>query len=278
MTLGSLRPSPLVEQAAERLREQITGGQWPVGTKLPGETTLAALLGVGRSTVREALRALAGAGMVRTRQGAGVFVIADRPVQDWPARLRRAALSDVYEVRVLLEVQAARIAAARRTPEDVAALRAALAARTVAAAAAGLRGAGAGPADDDGSTRHGAHHGSADHGADPGPRGSAPPDGPGAAFIDADIALHREVVAAAHNPVLTDLFAEFAPVLRENMLALLGLMDVRAHDEEHGEAAHAALVEAIAAGDADLAARVLHGELSLTQAHLRDQQRADAPS
>ncbi|WP_335975430.1 FadR/GntR family transcriptional regulator [Streptomyces sp. CA2R106] len=278
MTLGSLRPSPLVEQAAERLREQITGGQWPVGTKLPGETTLAALLGVGRSTVREALRALAGAGMVRTRQGAGVFVIADRPVQDWPARLRRAALSDVYEVRVLLEVQAARIAAARRTPEDVAALRAALAARTVAAAAAGLRGAGAGPVDDDGSTRHGAHHGSADHGADPGPGGSAPPDGPGAAFIDADIALHREVVAAAHNPVLTDLFAEFAPVLRENMLALLGLMDVRAHDEEHGEAAHAALVEAIAAGDADLAARVLHGELSLTQAHLRDQQRADAPS
>ncbi|WP_435136114.1 FadR/GntR family transcriptional regulator [Actinacidiphila sp. bgisy144] len=278
MTLGSLRPSPLVEQAAERLREQITGGQWPVGTKLPGETTLAALLGVGRSTVREALRALAGAGMVRTRQGAGVFVIADRPVQDWPARLRRAALSDVYEVRVLLEVQAARIAAARRTPEDVAALRAALAARTVAAAAAGLRGAGAGPADDDGSTHHGAHRGSADHGADPGPGGSAPPDGPGAAFIDADIALHREVVAAAHNPVLTDLFAEFAPVLRENMLALLGLMDVRAHDEEHGEAAHAALVEAIAAGDADLAARVLHGELSLTQAHLRDQQRADAPS
>ena len=58
MALGSLRPSPLVEQAAERLREQITGGQWPVGTKLPGETTLATLLGVGRSTVREALRAL----------------------------------------------------------------------------------------------------------------------------------------------------------------------------------------------------------------------------
>jgi DNA-binding FadR family transcriptional regulator len=283
MTLGSLRPSPLVEQAAERLREQITGGQWPVGTKLPGETTLAALLGVGRSTVREALRALAGAGMVRTRQGAGVFVIADRPVQDWPARLRRAALSDVYEVRVLLEVQAARIAAARRTPEDVAALRAALAARTVAATAAGLRGAGGGPADGNGSAEHDpAHHGSAGRAADPGPGpgpgGSAPPDGPGAAFIDADIALHREVVAAAHNPVLTDLFGEFAPVLRENMLALLGLMDVRAHDEEHGEAAHAALVEAIAAGDADLAARVLHGELSTTQAHLRDQQRAKAPS
>jgi DNA-binding FadR family transcriptional regulator len=280
MALGSLRPSPLVEQAAERLREQITGGQWPVGTKLPGETTLATLLGVGRSTVREALRALAGAGMVRTRQGAGVFVIAERPVQDWPARLRRAALADVYEVRVMLEVQAARLAAVRRTPEDVAALRTALAVRTAAAdeihGPAGTEGADgtdgsdapdtppADPAADSDGGR-----GSDDRaGSGEGPGRTS--GGPGAAFIDADIALHTAVVAAAYNPVLTDLFAEFAPVLRENMLALLDLMDVRAHDEEHGEAAHSALVEAIAAGEPDRAARVLRDELSTTQAHLRD--------
>ncbi|MEW1862584.1 GntR family transcriptional regulator [Streptomyces sp. NPDC088194] len=267
MALGSLRPSPLVEQAAERLREQITGGQWPVGTKLPGETTLATLLGVGRSTVREALRALAGAGMVRTRQGAGVFVIADRPVQDWPARLRRAALADVYEVRAMLEVQAARLAAVRRRPEDVAALRTALAVRT--AAADDVYGSDGtdrtdrtddGDGDGDGGDGDGSGNGS----------GGGAAGGPGAAFIDADIALHTAVVAAAYNPVLTDLFAEFAPVLRENMLALLDLMDVRTHDEEHGEAAHAALVEAIAAGEPDLAARVLRDELSTTQAHLRD--------
>lgn len=77
-----VRPSPLVEQAAARLREQITGGAWPVGTRLPGETTLAKELGVGRSTVREALRALAGAGLVRPRQGSGVFVIATEPAED----------------------------------------------------------------------------------------------------------------------------------------------------------------------------------------------------
>ncbi|SEG53888.1 DNA-binding transcriptional regulator, FadR family [Actinacidiphila yanglinensis] len=270
MALGSLRPSPLVEQAAERLREQITGGQWPVGTKLPGETTLATLLGVGRSTVREALRALAGAGMVRTRQGAGVFVIATRPVEDWPARLRRAALVDVYEVRAMLEVQAARLAAVRRTPEDVEALRAALALRTAAGArtASGPEQAAAGSAGGAGEE-------------DAGAGGDATADGEGAhgtygasgaAFIDADIALHTAVVAAAHNPVLTDLFAEFAPALRENLLALLDLIDVRAHDEEHGEAAHTALVEAIAAGEPDPAARVLLAELSATQEHLRDRQ------
>src|SRR3954470_579870 len=119
MSLGALRPSPLVEQATEHLREQITGGEWAVGAKLPGETALAKTLGVGRSTVREALRALAGAGLVRPRQGAGVFVVATEAAEDWPTRLRRAAVTDVYEVRMGVEVQAARLAASRRTPEDV---------------------------------------------------------------------------------------------------------------------------------------------------------------
>ena len=115
MTLGPLQPSPLVEQAAARLREQIAAGEWPVGSRLPGETTLAASLGVGRSTVREALRALAGQGLVRPRQGAGVFVTATEPAADLGTRLRRAAVADVYEVRMMVETQAARLAAARRT-------------------------------------------------------------------------------------------------------------------------------------------------------------------
>ncbi|WP_329334463.1 FCD domain-containing protein [Streptomyces sp. NBC_00663] len=130
--LGPLRPSPLVEQAAERLRAQIAAGHWAVGGKLPGETTLAKELGVGRSTVREALRALAGAGLVQPRQGAGVFVLATEPTADWPTRLRRAAVTDVYEVRMGLEVHAARLAARRRTPEDVAAMELALRGRRAA--------------------------------------------------------------------------------------------------------------------------------------------------
>lgn len=82
-SLGPLRPSPLVDQATAHLREQITGGNWPVGTKIPGETTLAKTLGVGRSTVREAVRTLAATGMLQSRQGAGIFVVADRPHEDW---------------------------------------------------------------------------------------------------------------------------------------------------------------------------------------------------
>ncbi|MEU7640686.1 FCD domain-containing protein [Streptomyces sp. NPDC039016] len=134
MPLGALRPSPLVEQATQHLRDQISGGQWPVGTKLPAETALAKTLGVGRSTVREALRALAGAGLLQARQGAGVFVIATEPEEDWPTRLRRAEVTDVYEVRMLVEVQAARLAAQRRTKADLTAMRTALEARRAAAA------------------------------------------------------------------------------------------------------------------------------------------------
>ncbi|MBV6697346.1 GntR family transcriptional regulator [Kitasatospora aureofaciens] len=226
--LGPLRPSPLAEQAAARIEEQITAGHWPVGGKLPGEVALAKELGVGRSTVREALRALAGAGMVQSRQGSGVFVTADRPTGDWATRLRRAELAHVYEVRTMVEVQAARLAAARRTDADLGAVDAALAARLAA-----------GTADD-------------------------------ATFVDADIALHTAVVAAAHNPVLDDLFAQFAPVLREHLVALVGLLGLRSGDPNHGYDAHADLVEALRRGDAEDAGRVLAAELEATRSRLLD--------
>ncbi|MEV6342589.1 FCD domain-containing protein [Actinoplanes sp. NPDC051851] len=133
MPLDAIRPSPLVEQATERLRAQITGGDWTVGTKLPGETTLAQMLGVGRSTVREALRALAGAGMVQARHGSGVFVLAAEPVEEWSVKLRRAAITDVYEVRMFVEVGAAQLAATRRSHGDLIRLREALERRRAAA-------------------------------------------------------------------------------------------------------------------------------------------------
>ncbi|MFJ8310468.1 MULTISPECIES: FadR/GntR family transcriptional regulator [unclassified Streptomyces] len=222
MPLGALRPTPLVEQATERLREQIIKGEWTVGTKLPGENSLAQILGVGRSTVREALRALAGAGLVQARQGAGVFVIASKPQEDWPTRLRRAAVTDVYEVRMLIEVEAAQMAAQRRTDDDLVALNEALAKRRDAAEAGN------------------------------------------AEFVDADIALHSAMVAAAHNPVLTGLFAEFVPVLRQGLIDLVELLNLRSGDPNHGDDGHALLVAAIARADAETAGRTLREELKQT--------------
>ncbi|MFJ9359364.1 FadR/GntR family transcriptional regulator [Streptomyces mirabilis] len=226
MSLGALRPSPLVEQATEHLREQITDGEWAVGTKLPGETALAKSLGVGRSTVREALRALAGAGLVQARQGSGVFVIATKPKEDWSTQLRQAVITDVYEVRMLLEVEAAQLAAQRRTEEDITALHEALARR-----------------------REAANAGNAE-------------------FVEADIALHRVMVAAAHNPVLTGLFTEFVPVLQRRLLDLVELLSLRSDNPNHGDAGHAVLVNAVVQGDAEAAGRALRDELQQTLALL----------
>ncbi|MGH3586790.1 MAG: winged helix-turn-helix domain-containing protein, partial [Pseudonocardia sp.] len=58
--VAQLQRHPLAAQVADALLERVRSGEWPIGHRLPGETTLAAQLGVGRSTVREAVRELAG--------------------------------------------------------------------------------------------------------------------------------------------------------------------------------------------------------------------------
>ncbi|HLS77871.1 MAG TPA: FCD domain-containing protein [Nocardia sp.] len=119
----------MADQAAELLLERIRSGEWALGARLPGETTLAAQLGVGRSTIREAVRQLAGKGVLDSRQGAGVFVTALDVREDWDTVLRRADIVAVIEARVAIEAEAAALAAQRRTPADLRAIRRALAAR-----------------------------------------------------------------------------------------------------------------------------------------------------
>ncbi|MFT4212989.1 MAG: GntR family transcriptional regulator, partial [Microbacterium sp.] len=118
--------TPLAEQAASALLDRIRAREWALGARLPGETTLGPQLGVGRSTVREAIRLLAGRGVLQTRQGAGVFLVALDAVEDWDAVLRRAGIVSVIEARIAIETEAAALAAARRTPADLRAIRRAL--------------------------------------------------------------------------------------------------------------------------------------------------------
>lgn len=223
MPLTSLRRSPLVELAVSQLREQVLSGQWPVGGRLPAETELAQRLEVGRSTVREAVRALVHAGLLETRQGSGTYVRSLTPGADWEPRLRRAAVLEAYEVREALEVQAARLAASRRTETDIEALRACLAERNRAR-------------------------------------------GEDARFVEADLAFHRAVVAAAHNPLLAEMFDSFAAVLREALIAIRSDQAVQGPD---ADAAHARLAAAIEAGDAGAAAQATHDHLDPTAANLR---------
>ncbi|NLV78331.1 MAG: FadR family transcriptional regulator [Rhodococcus sp.] len=127
--MAQVQKVPLADQAAELLLTRIREGEWELGGKLPGETTLAPQLGVGRSTVREAIRQLAGRGVLTTRQGAGVFVAALDVRDDWDESVRRADIRAVVEARVAIETEAAALAAARRTPADLRVIRRALAER-----------------------------------------------------------------------------------------------------------------------------------------------------
>lgn len=223
-SLTSLRRGPLVDLAVRHLREQITSGAWPVGGRLPTEMELAGALGVGRSTVREAVRVLVHAGLLDTRQGVGTFVTATSAIPDWDARLRRARVLEVYEVRQALELKAAVLAAERRTPQDIERIERALAERN--------------------RTRAG---------------------GSNVDFVDADLAFHRAVVAAAHNPLLEDVFAFFATALREGLLKLVADELADARDSGH----HDRLTAAISAGDAAAAARATAENLEVTADRVR---------
>lgn len=129
MSLQYTSRSSLVERVIEQMRSQINAGEWTPGMRIPTESQLSNSLGVGRNTVREAVRALVHTGVLEVRQGAGTFVLSSRDPSGLLQRLDHAALHDQLEVRRALEVEAARLAASRRTDEDLQTIRDALGAR-----------------------------------------------------------------------------------------------------------------------------------------------------
>ena len=124
MPLATTRRTGLVDQVIDQLREAVHQGEWPVGTRIPTEPELATTLGVGRNTVREAVRALSHSGLLEVRQGDGTYVRATSEVSGAIRRLCGAELREVLQVRRMLEVEAARLAATDRTEDELANLRA----------------------------------------------------------------------------------------------------------------------------------------------------------
>ena len=129
----------LSDRLAARLARQIETGTWLPGDRLPTEQQLASTHGVSRTVVREAVHQLKSRALVQSRQGSGVFVAA-RPVHQPlvfdPSVLDSVtAVVHVVEVRRVLEGEIAALAAERATRAQIAALRRALKAIDVAAAA-----------------------------------------------------------------------------------------------------------------------------------------------
>lgn len=121
------RPQYLPARVADKLQEMIVNHQFQVGERLPSERDLAVKLNVSRNVIREALKLLQERGLVSVQSGSGVYVTAfdvsavSRSVGLYVKRLK-VSIAQVYETRWLIEVQNARLAALRATPEDLKAL------------------------------------------------------------------------------------------------------------------------------------------------------------
>lgn len=179
----SLNKTNLADEAVTAIRQEIMAGRWDVGAKLPNEAGLSAMLSVSRGTVREAVRVLAAQGFVETRQGSGTYVLSRTDAAPMLSAARRTSLRDQFEARCALDVEAARLAALRQTPEVIANLRRLLAER-----------------------------GNFDGNGDSAER---------ALFIARDLAFHRAVIAASGNRAMMEIYAFFSTSISETIEATI---------------------------------------------------------
>jgi len=211
----------LSDRLAARLALQVESGALKPGDRLPTERELTLAHGVSRTVVREAVHQLKSRGLLRSRQGSGVFVSA--------APLTRAlsfdasvldsidAVVQVREVRRALEGETAALAATRASAAQVATLRRALRAIDRSTASGG--------------------------------------DG-----VEEDLAFHRALTDASGNPHFGRLLEFLEQYLTEAMRVTRGNEARRLDFMEQVRAEHRAIVEAVAAHQPQLARRraVLH--------------------
>ena len=135
MHVHSVKRSRLTDQVIEQVRKLVADGTYSVGDRLPAEGELSEMFGVGRSTIREAMRVLSNRGLVEVRHGEGTYVTSRTIRESLEERLERAVLADIYEARLHLELALAELAAQRRDAKDIAAMRKFLKQRSAAASA-----------------------------------------------------------------------------------------------------------------------------------------------
>jgi GntR family transcriptional repressor for pyruvate dehydrogenase complex len=119
------------DKIIQQLKQLIVSGQLKPGDRLPAERVLAEKLGVGRSYVREAIRKLEFFGLLKTSPQSGTYV------SGYSIKMIEGVLTDIInfnkddfsaliEARYYMEINAARLAAMRRTNEDLALIRSAV--------------------------------------------------------------------------------------------------------------------------------------------------------
>ena len=129
MPLQTVEPRRLYRQIAEQIAGLIAAGEFARGARLPAERELAALLGVSRTSVREAIISLEIAGLVEVRVGTGIFVTAG-PAGPGSGGDKGPGPFELLNARKLIEGEIAALAAANAREGDLVALRQAVARMT----------------------------------------------------------------------------------------------------------------------------------------------------
>ena len=215
--LGRIKVPKSSDVLAERLKQEILGDGYNLGSSLPTERELVSTTGLSRGSVREALRILEAQGLVHTRAGRYGGTTVAQPTTDQLAnhvnlyaKGRSVTLSALVEVRLALEPMVAALAAQRRTAEDLANLHA-IAARIDWTA-----------------------------------------DNDLSAFLEENVNWHDAIAAASHNDLLHALATSVSGLMFEaSQIKEFASAEVR----DRVRHAHARILEAIEAGDAELARR-----------------------
>ncbi|MGH4038219.1 MAG: FadR/GntR family transcriptional regulator [Sphaerochaeta sp.] len=120
--MKQIKRIPVTKQISDSIKDSIIEGKFAIGEKLPTEQKLCDVLGVSRSSLREALKELQAQGFIELKVGKGAFVSDNEPhdyesLRQW---FKEAAptLEEYTQVRVVIEPQIASEAAYRGTPEE----------------------------------------------------------------------------------------------------------------------------------------------------------------
>ncbi|MDA0998992.1 MAG: FadR/GntR family transcriptional regulator [bacterium] len=229
--LRPVKKTRIYEDVVAQVQRLIRTKKLSPGDRLPSERELAATLGIGRPSVREALRTLDSMGLIEVRSGQGAF-LRDIGLNPYLASIRESlsflldvkedTFLELWEVRQGLEEQIAPLAAERREEKHLEKLRA--------------------------LTRE-------MHDAIDSPE----------SFIRAGVTFHRTLAEAADNAVLLTVWEAIAGLIEKSQRRIIGI------PEQAGQAVaqHEALLAAVISGDRDAARRAMREHMESEGRHLR---------
>jgi GntR family transcriptional repressor for pyruvate dehydrogenase complex len=124
MEFTTIKKNTAVNMVVEQILKQIRNQGLPPGSKLPAQRELAVMLGVGRSSIREAINNLVARGYLEPIQGKGTFIkeamqSPERQFEKLSIAARKSSLFDLMEARTVLECKTASLAATRADTEDI---------------------------------------------------------------------------------------------------------------------------------------------------------------